>query len=46
MVVNLPVGDEATLVERTMRDYWDEWAAAKGSESQEALAKIRAALGK
>jgi len=46
MTVNQPVGDEATLVERTMRDYWDQWAAAKGPEAQEALAKIRAALGK
>ena len=29
-----------------MASYWDEWAKAKGAESQEALKKVREALGR
>jgi TRAP-type C4-dicarboxylate transport system substrate-binding protein len=30
----------------TMKPYWDEWAKARGPEVVEALAKVRAALGR
>ena len=29
-----------------MASYWDEWAKAKGAETQEALKKVREALGR
>ena len=29
-----------------MADYWDEWAKAKGAETQEALKKVRETLGR
>lgn len=31
---------------RVIAPYWDEWAKTKGPEAQEALAKVRAALGR
>lgn len=31
---------------RIIAPYWDEWAKSKGPEAQEALAKVRAALGR
>lgn len=46
MVVTVPAGDEATVVERTMKDYWDQWASEKGGDAQQVLADIRKALGK
>jgi TRAP-type transport system periplasmic protein len=38
--------DEVTRAVDTMRPYWDEWAKARGPEVVEALAKVRAALGR
>jgi TRAP-type C4-dicarboxylate transport system substrate-binding protein len=32
--------------EARMKPYWDEWAKAKGPAAQEALAKLKAALGR
>ena len=29
-----------------MASYWDEWAKTKGAETQEALKKVREALGR
>jgi len=29
-----------------MRPYWDEWAKSRGPDVVEALAKVRAALGR
>ncbi len=46
MQITYPQGDEGTLIERTMKDYWDQWAEAKGGQAKEALAAIRKALGK
>jgi TRAP-type C4-dicarboxylate transport system substrate-binding protein len=37
--------DSARAVE-AMKPYWDEWAKSRGPEVVEALAKVRAALGK
>jgi TRAP-type C4-dicarboxylate transport system substrate-binding protein len=37
---------EAAKVADTMKPYWDEWAKSRGPEVMEALAKVRAALGR
>ena len=38
--------DEAAKVADTMKPYWDEWAKSRGPDVVEALAKVRAALGR
>lgn len=38
--------DDVASVAKVMAPYWDEWAKAKGAEATEALAKVRAALGR
>lgn len=42
------VADPADVVEagKRLAPYWDEWAKARGPEAIEALAKIRAAIGR
>lgn len=37
---------DVALAVKTMAPYWDEWAKTRGPEAQEALAKVRAALGR
>ena len=38
--------DEIARAVDTMKPYWDEWAKARGPDVVEALAKVRAALGR
>jgi len=38
--------DEISRAVGAMKPYWDEWAKARGPEIVEALAKVRAALGR
>jgi TRAP-type C4-dicarboxylate transport system substrate-binding protein len=37
---------QAAMVADTMKPYWDEWAKSRGPQVVEALAKVRAALGR
>jgi TRAP-type C4-dicarboxylate transport system substrate-binding protein len=41
-----PTPDEVKRASETIRGYWDEWAKQRGGEAPEALAKVRAALGR
>jgi TRAP-type C4-dicarboxylate transport system substrate-binding protein len=45
-VITKPKPEEIAKAVETMRPYWDEWAKARGPEVVEALAKVRAALGR
>ena len=38
--------DENSRAVDAMKPYWDEWAKPKGAEAQEALKKVREALGR
>ncbi|MCZ7661393.1 MAG: TRAP transporter substrate-binding protein DctP [Xanthobacteraceae bacterium] len=38
--------EAAAKVAETMKPYWDEWAKSRGPQVVEALAKVRAALGR
>ena len=38
--------EEAAKVAETMTPYWDDWAKSRGPDVVEALAKVRAALGR
>jgi TRAP-type C4-dicarboxylate transport system substrate-binding protein len=38
--------DDVASVAKQMASYWDEWAKSKGPDAIEALAKVRAALGR
>ena len=38
--------EDAAKVADTMKPYWDEWAKTRGPDVVEALAKVRAALGR
>jgi TRAP-type C4-dicarboxylate transport system substrate-binding protein len=38
--------EESAKVADTMKPYWDDWAKSRGPEVIEALAKVRAALGR
>ena len=38
--------EDAAKVADTMKPYWDEWAKSRGPDVVEALAKVRAALGR
>ena len=44
-LVEASAADKAAAEER-MKPYWDEWAKAKGTDAQEALAKVKAAFGR
>lgn len=46
MVVTQPTPDELQAAIEKVKPYWDEWAADRGPEAVEALAKIREALGR
>lgn len=46
MVVTEATAQEVAEARRVMIPYWDEWAKARGPEAVEALAKVRAALGR
>ena len=45
-VFTQPRPEEVAKAVETMRPYWDEWAKPRGPEVVEALAKVRAALGR
>jgi len=38
--------DEVARSEKLMEPFWEQWAKERGPEAQEALAKVRAALGR
>ncbi|MES3000049.1 MAG: TRAP transporter substrate-binding protein DctP [Pseudomonadota bacterium] len=42
----MPTAAELAEAETRLKPYWDEWAKSKGPEAVEALAKVRAALGR
>lgn len=44
--ITQPKPEEVALAVETMKPYWDEWAKSRGPEVVEALAKVRAALGR
>jgi TRAP-type C4-dicarboxylate transport system substrate-binding protein len=46
MIITEPPADEAAKNSAQFTDYWQSWAKARGPEAVEALAKIRAALGR
>lgn len=46
LVVTPPKESDIKEAEARMAPYWSEWARARGPEAVEALAKIRAALGR
>jgi TRAP-type transport system periplasmic protein len=46
MVVTMPSAEEVKTATARMAPYWDEWAKERGPEAIEALAKVRAALGR
>ena len=45
MIQTTATPDEYKRGAERMASYWDEWAKAKGAETQEALKKVREALG-
>jgi TRAP-type C4-dicarboxylate transport system substrate-binding protein len=45
-VLSQPKPAETARAIETMRPYWDEWAKSRGPDVVEALAKVRAALGR
>jgi TRAP-type C4-dicarboxylate transport system substrate-binding protein len=46
MTVTEARAEDVAAASKRMADFWDEWAKAKGPEHVEALAKVRAAIGK
>jgi TRAP-type transport system periplasmic protein len=46
MIQTTATPDEYKRGAERMASYWDEWATAKGPETQEALKKVREALGR
>jgi TRAP-type C4-dicarboxylate transport system substrate-binding protein len=44
--ITTATSEEAAKVATTMQPYWDEWAKSRGPVVVEALAKVRAALGR
>ena len=46
MVITVPSADEVKAATARMAPYWDEWAKKRGPEAVEALAKVRAVLGR
>jgi TRAP-type C4-dicarboxylate transport system substrate-binding protein len=46
MIQTTATPDEYKRGAERMASYWDEWAKAKGAEAQEALKKVREALGR
>ncbi|WP_439588335.1 TRAP transporter substrate-binding protein DctP [Hydrogenophaga sp.] len=46
MVFVVPTAAEVSEAEAAIKPYWDQWAKSKGPEAVEALAKVRAALGR
>lgn len=46
MVITIPGADEVKAATARMAPYWDEWAKKRGPEAVEALAKVRAVLGR
>ncbi len=46
MIFVVPTAAEFAEAEAKVKPYWDEWAKSKGPEAVEALAKVRAALGR
>ncbi len=46
MVVTRPTAEEIAAAREKVASFWDEWASSHGSEHQEALAKVRAAIGR
>lgn len=46
MVVTEPDDATVTKARELVADYWDSWAKAKGGKAEEALQKVRAAIGK
>ena len=46
MIQTTATPDEYKRGAERMASYWDEWAKAKGAETQEALKKVREALGR
>lgn len=46
MTINNASSADATQAAALIAPYWDEWAKTRGPEAQEALAKVRAALGR
>jgi TRAP-type C4-dicarboxylate transport system substrate-binding protein len=38
--------EEVARALAAMKPYWDEWARARGADVAEAVAKVRAALGR
>ena len=46
MIQTTATPDEYKRGAERMASYWDEWAKNKGAETQEALKKVREALGR
>ncbi len=46
MVFTVPSAAEFAEAETRIKPYWEEWARSKGPEAVEALAKVRAELGR
>ena len=46
MTVTEPSAADIALAVKTMAPYWDESAKTRGAEAQDALATVRAALGR
>jgi hypothetical protein len=46
MVLASPKPEEIKDATDKMRPYWDEWTKTHGADAKEALAKLRAAVGR
>lgn len=46
VTITTPTADQITEATETIEPYWNQWAKERGPEAVEALAKVRAALGR